>query len=132
MVSGGRNHDCTDTGTQSSQRHSVLRERIWVNFLGINSIFGLLRIACARALLSISVGIVSNCLTVVIFGVMSLIAKDTSIGYQRLFDKNERAKIAHAYPNLMADTLILTVFSLLPFVLFAAVWIEKVDRLRHR
>lgn len=75
--------------------------------------------------LAISVGIITNCLTVVIFAVISLRSGDVSVGHWKLFNREDRAAIAKQYPHLFYDTLILTTSSLLPFVLFLAVCLES-------
>jgi hypothetical protein len=52
-----------------------------------------------------AVGIVLNCLIVVLLGVRQLRAREPSATLRQRRDSNERARIRRAHPHLFADTL---------------------------
>jgi hypothetical protein len=65
-------------------------------------------------------GIVANCVTIIAFAVYSMRAGHEDIGVMNWFNKEGRRLIASTYPNLSQDTLVLTVGTLVPFVVMLA------------
>ena len=72
----------------------------------------------------VSIGILLNCLTVALIGWRQWKDNEQGVGLRRFMDKEEREKIGHANPHLLADTLKITITALLPFVLIALVAYE--------
>ena len=71
----------------------------------------------------VSVGIIINCLSVAILGIRQWNNKEQEIGWQRLYskqgllDKQVRERIDRENPHLLRDTIIITVTTLIPYVL---------------
>jgi len=81
-------------------------------------------------LAAVAVGIFVNCLVVCARSVRSLVRRERGVGLWRTYtDTATRQAVATSYPNLSADTAIVAIASLLPFVLAAAVALEA---LRNR
>jgi len=64
----------------------------------------------------IATGIVANCVTIIAFAVHSMSAGHQDLGIMNWFHKKGRHTIASRYPTLSQDTLVLTVATLIPFV----------------
>jgi hypothetical protein len=67
----------------------------------------------------IFVGIILNCLTIVAFGVRQLSHGERGISFLKVLNKQSRADIARAHPDLYRDTFILVMTILVPFAVFA-------------
>jgi hypothetical protein len=93
--------------------------------------FAVYYLLAARWLLAaIAIGIVANCLTVVILGIQALRRHEASIGYRGLRDPRQREAIARSYPHLQRDTILLTVTALLPYVLAGWTLLDSVTHIR--
>src|SRR5262245_460065 len=72
----------------------------------------------------VSIGILLNCLTVVLIGWRQWRGKEKGVGLRRFMDKEEREKIGRENPHLLAGTLTITITALVAFVLIALVVYE--------
>jgi predicted signal transduction protein with EAL and GGDEF domain len=70
---------------------------------------------------TISIGIILNCLMIVLFGLQQYKNKEKDVGIQHMFNKSVRERISREYPHLSNDTSVLVITMLLPFVMF--IWI---------
>jgi hypothetical protein len=74
---------------------------------------------------AIAAGIVANSLVFFGTALRSLIRGDRGVGFWKVYtDPATRQSVAMAHPNLSADTAILAILCLLPFVLGAGVALE--------
>ena len=73
---------------------------------------------------TITIGIILNCLMIVIFGIQQYGNKEKDLGLRHLFHKDVRENISREYPHLRNDTLILVITMLLPFIMFLWVFYE--------
>lgn len=74
-------------------------------------------------------GIVFNCFTVCAVALVSILAKEQSVGLRRFArDRELRRRVAIEHPNLSSDTLILSVTVLIPFWIFGATLIDLAPR----
>ena len=76
----------------------------------------------------VAAGIVANTVVVAALSLHALFSGQKDIGVSRWFDKDGRAMIASRFPNMTRDTMILTVVTLLPFVLLLSVLVESRPR----
>ena len=70
---------------------------------------------------TISVGIILNCLMIVLFGLQQYKNKEKDVGIQHMFNKSVRERISREHPHLINDTSVLVITMLLPFVMF--IWV---------
>ena len=70
---------------------------------------------------TISVGIILNCLMIVLFGLQQYKNKEKDVGIQHMFHKSVRERISREHPHLSNDTSVLVITMLLPFVMF--IWV---------
>jgi len=70
---------------------------------------------------TISVGIILNCLMIVLFGLQQYKNKEKDVGIQHMFNKSVRERISREHPHLSNDTSVLVITMLLPFVMF--IWV---------
>jgi hypothetical protein len=78
-------------------------------------------------LAAVAVGIVANCLAVFGRSLRSLVQRERGVGFWKVYtDPVTRKQVAAEHPNLSADTAILAILCLLPFVLATAVARETV------
>ena len=70
---------------------------------------------------TISVGIILNCLMIVLFGLQQYKNKEEDVGIQHMFNKSVRERISREHPHLSNDTSVLVITMLLPFVMF--IWV---------
>jgi hypothetical protein len=78
---------------------------------------------------AIAVGIFVNCLVVVARAVRGLVRREPGVGLWKIYtDTATRHAVAASYPNLSADTFVVAIAALLPFVLAAAVAREALVR----
>jgi hypothetical protein len=78
---------------------------------------------------AIAVGFTVNSLVVLGTALRSLIRGDRGVGFWKVYtDPATRQSIAIAHPNLSADTAILAILCLLPFVLTVIVALEALPR----
>jgi hypothetical protein len=68
---------------------------------------------------TISVGIILNCLTIVMIGLIQLRQGEKDLGLRPLYNKNYREQVARENPHLFGDTMLLVATILLPFALLA-------------
>src|SRR5262245_48566427 len=76
-------------------------------------------------LASISIGLISNFIVIVVFALAALKRREKSIGLAFYLHANIRRRVAQEYPDLQADTVILCLALLVPFCLTAAVLYES-------
>jgi len=72
----------------------------------------------------VGIGLILNFCTVALFSVRSMLRKDTSLGINKLYNKEIRDEIKHNYPTLTKDTIILFMTLIIPFMLTAIVGVE--------
>jgi hypothetical protein len=70
---------------------------------------------------AVAAGIAANALAVVALGLRALAHKQRGGSVLRWFDRHERATLALRYPHLTRDTLMITVTTLIPFILLLLV-----------
>ena len=70
---------------------------------------------------TISVGIILNCLMIVLFGLQQYKNKEKDVGIHHMFNKSVRERISREHPHLSNDTSVLVITMLLPFVMF--IWV---------
>ena len=70
---------------------------------------------------TISVGIILNCLMIVLFGLQQYKNKEKDVGIQHMFNKSVRERVNREHPHLSNDTSVLVITMLLPFVMF--IWV---------
>ena len=70
---------------------------------------------------AICVGIILNCLMIVLFGLHQYKNKEKDVGIQHMFNKSVRERISQEHPHLSNDTSVLVITMLLPFVMF--IWV---------
>jgi predicted signal transduction protein with EAL and GGDEF domain len=68
---------------------------------------------------TVAIGIILNCLMIVVFGLQQYKDKEKDVGIQHMLDKSVRERISREYPHLSNETSVLVITLLLPFVLFA-------------
>lgn len=64
----------------------------------------------------IGLGIAANCLPVVYYSLRSLRRKQPSIGFLAVFNPRVRKRIGREYPETAADTAVIVVTTLIPFL----------------
>ncbi len=75
-------------------------------------------IVLGRFLLAIlAIGIILNCLVIVVIGIQQYRRGEKDVGIRHLFNKDIRERVGREYPHLGSDTLVLSVTVLLPFVI---------------
>ena len=83
-------------------------------------------------LAAVAVGIVANCLVVFGRSLRSLVRRERGVGFWKVYtDPVTRQQVAAEHPNLSADTAILAILCLLPFVLAAVSALESLPRGRR-
>ncbi len=80
----------------------------------------------------IAAGIVFNCLTVVAFGVSAWRSNQAGSGLKSLMSREARDRLKREHPDMMRETIILTLSIILPFVLLAIVLYEQLTARRAR
>lgn len=76
-------------------------------------------------LAAVAAGVFVNCLLVFARAVRSLVRRERGVGLWKIYtDTATRQGVAASYPNLSADTAIVAIASLLPFVLAAITALE--------
>ncbi|MBJ7601992.1 MAG: hypothetical protein JF888_02145 [Candidatus Dormibacteraeota bacterium] len=79
----------------------------------------------------IAFGIVSNCVVVLVYAVLSLTGGEPDLGIRALYtDAAARRKVAREHPNLSGETLLLTAAASLPLALTAWTGWELAQRRR--
>jgi len=92
---------------------------------GVIAPFAMYYVHHARVLYALlSMGIILNCLTVVAFGTRQWLDKEQDVGWKRFREKHERERIARENPDLLRNTMIITLTALLPFILVGSVVFE--------
>jgi hypothetical protein len=71
----------------------------------------------------ITLGIMVNCLPIVLWGIKSWQAKKDT-GHQMLFDSKQRAIVRQENPHLLFDTILIAFSTLLPYVLLGWILLE--------
>lgn len=79
----------------------------------------------------ISLGICLNCLTVSLIGWRQWRGNEQGLALRRFMDKEERERVSHANPHLLADTLKIVITALFPFLLIALVVYELLSGQEH-
>ena len=67
---------------------------------------------------TIAIGIILNCLTIVVFGLFQFRSKDKDFGLPREYNSSYREQVIRENPKLFRDTMILVATIVLPFLLF--------------
>lgn len=67
-----------------------------------------------------------NSLIIVAFGIVAWSRGERGTPLARVFSRSGRAELTRQHPNLMADTLIVAIAALIPFVLLVAMLAEFV------
>ena len=78
----------------------------------------------------VGVGIAANALTVTAFAIYSLRSRQKDIGILAWFTKEGRKLIAGKYPGISSDTMVLTVVTLLPFIMLLGCGYELLFKTR--
>jgi hypothetical protein len=74
----------------------------------------------------IAVGIIFNCPTIVVYGLVQLRRRAIDAGISRVNEKSFRERALRENPHLFGDTLLLAATILLPLVLFIVTLIESI------
>ncbi len=74
----------------------------------------------------ITLGIVLNCCVFVLFAAGSLIHKENDLGIIKFFNKKARDETYRMYPTLQRDTYLLSLLTLLPFMLVLSCTIKTI------
>lgn len=77
---------------------------------------------------TVAMGIMLNCLMIVVFGLQQYKNKEKDVGIQNVFNKSMREQISREHPHLSNDTSLLVVTMLLPFVMLIWVLYELLVR----
>lgn len=72
----------------------------------------------------VALGIVLNCLVFVLFAAISIIKNEKSLGIIKFLKQKDRAETHRRFPVLQRDTYLLSVLTLLPFILIICCLIE--------
>ena len=77
----------------------------------------------------ITLGIVLNCFVFVLFAAGSLIDKENDLGIIKFFNKKARDETYRMYPTLQRDTYVLSLLTLLPFMLILSCTIKTITKM---
>lgn len=77
----------------------------------------------------ITLGIVFNCFVFVYFAANSLIQKEHDLGIIKFFNKKARDETYRIYPTLQLDTYVLSLLTLLPFMLILSCTINTITKM---
>ncbi len=92
---------------------------------GIIAPFAIYYVLHGRVLYAVvAIGVILNCLMIVAVGIQQYGRKEKDVGIQHMFNKDVRERISREHPHLSADTSMLVITLLLPFVLFVSTLIE--------
>ena len=77
---------------------------------------------------AVAMGIMLNCLMIVVLGLQQYKNKEKDVGIQHVFNKGMREQISREHPHLSNDTSLLVITMLLPFVMLIWVLYELLVR----
>lgn len=102
--------------------HNILNGIIFSIVKFIIALFAIYYVVHTRVLYAtIAIGIILNCLMIVMLGLQQYKGKEKMIGLQHMFDRNVWERVNREYPHRSADTSVLDMTLILPFVM--SIWV---------